>query len=95
MRYVTGPQGLIDTTSWEVGDHLRGLINTHEREMGYSPGGFLCRYYANSLGNKLVFKLGPYPPCPHSISFGFFIFMGIVVVIEGRRVPILSPGTGS
>jgi hypothetical protein len=61
-----------------VEDHFLGLINTREREMGYSPD------------------------FPHSISFGFFIFtdivvvvVGVLVVIEGRRVRILSPVTGS
>jgi hypothetical protein len=44
-----------------------------------------------------------YSPCfPHPISFGFFIFtdivvvvVGVLVVIEGRRVHILSHGTSS
>jgi hypothetical protein len=44
-----------------------------------------------------------YSPCfPHSISFGFFIFtdivvvvVGVLVVIEGRRVCSLSHGTSS
>jgi hypothetical protein len=52
MRYVTGE------------DHFLGLINAHEREMGYSS----C--------------------FPHSISFGFFIFTDIVVVVVGVLVII-------
>ena len=73
-----GPQGLIDTGSWAVEDNFLGLINTREREMGYSPS------------------------FSHSISFSFFIFTDIIVVvvgilvgIEGQQVRILSPGTSS
>jgi hypothetical protein len=68
----------MDAASWAVEDQFLGLINTREREMGYSP----C--------------------FPHSISFGFFIFtdivvmvVGVLVVIEGRRMRILSHGTSS
>ena len=77
MRYVTGASRAHRCSEGGGGGSL-AWPNKHSRK-----GNRLLTW-----GGQLVLELRHCPPCPHSISFSFFIFMGIVVVVVGVLVII-------